>query len=541
MSLIEEIIERLDFVDLVSSYVNLKKVGEQYRGLCPFHQEKTPSFYVHPTKKVFYCFGCKVGGGPVRFIELIENLSREDAVKFLAEKVGIELRNYKPGRYSYYWRLMEFALEFYQQALRNSSEVKEYLKKRKISSKFVLKYRLGYSPSPTALVEALKGKFSLEAALKVGLVIQKGRLYYDRFHGRLIFPIFSVSGKVIAFGGRVIGDGEPKYLNSPATEIYDKSKELYGLYHAKNSIAQSGFVIVTEGYIDVIKAAEAGFDNTVAPLGTAFTSYHAQRLAKLTEKVLLAFDSDSAGKVATMKAIDILLDAGIRDIRVVRLPEKDIADTVDNIGADEFVERVKVAIPHVEWKMNYIAENGIDYERAKLMFKKEVASLDAKLWHEIEEMLAWHFSLPVNLVEYDLRKLKEESLKNVALGQRSGSVDVEMEALKLYMLNSEMFERVGFREEFLSENGKRMLEALKKGDKDVVAQIAFLFPEYDSFSFAEMVNVMNTCIGILKKRYSERVKRQILSEIKAAQREGDFERIKFLQRELKRVMQELRG
>jgi DNA primase len=335
---INEIRERNDLVEVVSDYVKLKKAGRSFRGLCPFHKEKTPSFFVDPLKQLYHCFGCGEGGNVFTFVMKMERVEFPEAVKLLAERVGYEIK-YEKGESrdkSFRERLFsacEEAAKFYENYLWGSEgeKAREYLERRGFSKEILKEFRLGFSPSQWSTITnyLYKKGFTSEELASAGISIQGEKGFYDRFRGRIIFPIFDLKGRVVAFGGRILegeDKDEPKYLNSSETPIFKKGSLLYGLYQAKREIVSEDEVIVVEGYTDVLALHQGGIKNSVATLGTAFTIEHFHALSRISSKVLLAFDADTAGKTAAQRGIE-LLSEGRSEIYVIRLPSgKDPAD-----------------------------------------------------------------------------------------------------------------------------------------------------------------------------------------------------------------------
>lgn len=368
---INEIREKADLVEIVSHYVNLKKSGRIFKGLCPFHHEKTPSFVVDPSKQLYHCFGCSEGGNVYTFVMKIDNLDFPETVRYLAERIGYHLRYEKPEetqKLSHKARLYEAlnqAMLFYHQLLTSSSEGQAaltYLKNRGYVSDTVNAFNLGFAPGGwNTLLNHLRSKgFNTAELLEVGLIVKGERgasSYYDRFRARIIFPIFDLRGRTIAFGGRILekekGE-EPKYLNSPETPIYHKSANLYGLFHAKSEMVKAEQAVVVEGYTDVLSLHQAGVSNAVATLGTAFTPEHIRLLARFTEKIILVFDPDVAGSLAAERGFDLLGESNV-DIYVVSLPvDTDPADFVTSKGAEEFRKFLHQALPLVEFCINQV-------------------------------------------------------------------------------------------------------------------------------------------------------------------------------------------
>jgi DNA primase len=330
--ILNEIKMRLDIIDVISEYVNLKRSGANYKGLCPFHPEKTPSFTVSPSKQFYYCFGCGEGGDVISFIRKIENLTFQETLERLARKAGIE---YRPqlikvySKHSLVLSILKEAMEFYKENLKKQRSALEYLiLKRGISEESIERFSLGYAPKAwDSLMLYLKARGFNEAMMKeAGVLSYSEKGSYDLFRDRIIFPIRNLQGEVIGFGGRVMDDTLPKYINSPETILFKKGENLYGLFEAKEGIKREGYAIITEGYMDVIMCHQKGFTNVIAPLGTALTEKQIMVLRRLTDKIILLYDGDSAGISAAKRAIPLLLEQSIKPL-IVLLPEGDDPDT----------------------------------------------------------------------------------------------------------------------------------------------------------------------------------------------------------------------
>ena len=352
--IIEEVRMKNDIVDVISQYVRLTRKGSSYFGLCPFHNEKTPSFSVTPSKQMYYCFGCGAGGNVFNFVMEYENYSFGEALSHLAERAGVELPKIeyskaareKAERRATLLEINKTAAQYFYYQLRreNGKAAHEYLTGRGLSEETIKKFGLGYSDKYSDdLYKYLKSKnYSDELLRESGLFnIDERHGMYDKFWNRVIFPIMDVNNRVIGFGGRVMGDAKPKYLNSPETQIFDKSRNLYGLNVARTT--RKNYLILCEGYMDVISMHQAGFTNAVASLGTALTSGHASLVKRYTQEVLLLYDSDEAGVKAALRAIPILREAGVNS-RVVNLrPHKDPDEFIKTEGAEAFEKRLEAA------------------------------------------------------------------------------------------------------------------------------------------------------------------------------------------------------
>ena len=351
-----ETIERVrfetDIVELIGSYLPLKKVGRNYRGLCPFHPDRSPSFYVSPERQTYHCFGCGAGGNAVGFVMAQEKLAFPEAVKFLATRLNIEVIEEEagPGRRTY--EVCENACRYFESQLALSGPAKAYLERRGLKHDTVKRFRLGFAPGGNRLrAEARRRSWPEEGLLSAGLLAKRDAGLSDYFRNRLMFPILSMSGKVVGFGGRVLDDREPKYLNSPDTEIFHKRYSLYGAFQAKGYIHEQVPVLV-EGNFDLLTLADNGINNVVAPLGTALTANQALLIARYNRRVILCFDGDAAGMKAARRAIEVLLRCGL-DPQVVLLKEgTDPDDFVRKHGASAFREAVDRAGGFVEFVLS---------------------------------------------------------------------------------------------------------------------------------------------------------------------------------------------
>jgi DNA primase len=330
---LEEIKSKVDVVDFISDYVQLKKSGQNWKGLCPFHSEKTPSFMVNPAKQIFHCFGCGAGGDVISFVSKYENLSFGESLRLLAKKAGVSLSEKRgtagtqQGEEKIRTALSEAAV-FYMKRLEESDVAKEYVKRRGITGESLSLFKLGYAPAgwSNLLRHMRNAGFSDRTLKDSGLAVQGEKGLYDMFRQRLIFPISSVAGNIIAFGGRALDDAKPKYINSPETPVFRKSETLFGLSLAKESIRREGSVIIVEGYMDTIICHQHGFRNAVAPLGTSLTSGHIQKLRTLANRTTFVFDGDAAGRAAAKRALALACQNNY-PARVLVLPEDQDPDS----------------------------------------------------------------------------------------------------------------------------------------------------------------------------------------------------------------------
>ena len=388
--LIEEVRMRNDIIDVASSYIKLERKGRRYFALCPFHNEKSPSFSIEPSKQLFYCFGCNKGGSVIQFIMGIENLDFLEALRFLADRAGIVLPEPDDTKEKEKSILRKQILDINKEAARfffsalagkDGARAQAYLIKRGLIEKTLRQFGLGFAPrgwNDLTKILSKKGvKNELLLASGLSLQTKTGELV-DRFRNRIMFPIFDIRGNIIGFGGRVIDDTQPKYMNSPDTLVYNKSRELYGLNYARQS--KSKRLLIVEGYMDVISLHQAGIDYAVASLGTALTQSQAWILKKYAEEVIIAYDSDSAGQAATLRGLDVLEKAGC-NVRVLLIPDgKDPDDYISNNGPEKFKNLVNGAISLLDYKIRV----------EKNMYNLDTIDDKLKLLNSIADILAAH-------------------------------------------------------------------------------------------------------------------------------------------------------
>ncbi|MDR6585163.1 DNA primase [Herbaspirillum sp. BH-1] len=379
-SFIQDLLNRVDIVDVVGRYVQLKKGGANFMGLCPFHNEKSPSFTVSPTKQFYHCFGCGAHGTAISFLIEYSGMGFVEAVKDLAQNVGMVVperedsiplaqRQEKQAKSMALSDVMTRANDFYRHQLRGAQIAIDYLKGRGLTGEIAARFGLGYSPDEWDSLRQVFPDYENEALVESGLVIDKSeeggahRKRYDRFRGRVMFPIRNTKGQVIGFGGRVMDGGEPKYLNSPETPLFQKGSELYGLFEARQAIREAGYALVTEGYMDVVALAQLGFPQAVATLGTACTPIHVQKLLRQTDQVIFSFDGDNAGRRAARRALEACLPyaSDNKTIKFLFLPKEHDPDSyVREMGAPAFEEQIREALPLSQFLLReIIGENDL--------------------------------------------------------------------------------------------------------------------------------------------------------------------------------------
>ena len=389
---IDELVARNPIEDVVGQYVNLKRSGANMFGLCPFHGEKTASFSVAPDKGIYYCFGCHKGGGAINFMMELEGLSYPDAVRALAKRAGMEVPEDEQYQSRYrqqerLWALMKEAARYFHAQLYSpaGAEGLAYAQKRGMPKGTLTTFGIGFAPNTwSGLTDAMKKKgYTDQELIDAGLVSQKGNRIFDRFRNRLMFPIIDIRGNIIGFGGRVMDDSTPKYLNSPETVIFNKRKNLFGLNLAKKS--KLGYLILVEGYMDAIALHQYGFDCAVASLGTSLTEEHAVLLSRYTEQVVLIYDGDEAGQRATRRAIPMLEKAGI-SVKVLKMRDaKDPDEYLKKFGPDKFKLLLEESSNRVEYQLNAIAKKyDLREDEQRIKFIQEAAELICTLGSPVQ-------------------------------------------------------------------------------------------------------------------------------------------------------------
>lgn len=447
--IIKQIMEQNDIVDVVSEYVNLKRSGRGYMGVCPFHNDKGPSLSVSPDKQLFHCFGCGAAGNVVGFIMKIRNIEYLDALIYLADRVGInvEFTETDDDTHKFKERLyranIEAARYFYGNLLKNSNAL-NYLYSRNINNKIINRFGLGYSLNEwDNLIKYLKSKgFTNEELITAGLVVNSDKGIYDRFRNRIMFPIFDIKGRVVAFGGRVCDDSKPKYLNTSETPIFEKGKNLYGLnYVIKNRTEDS--IIIVEGYMDCIKLHQYGLDNVVASLGTALTLEQAKLLKRYTKNIYICYDADAAGQAATLRGLEILESVGL-NVRVIMIPRgKDPDEYVNTYGIDAFKQLVE-----------------------KSLFITDYRIIKAKEGKNIKDYL--HKTQYINEVVQILSKMKDEVLVQYYAEQVSNETGIPLNIIidkvnKANLSNNKKYNNFNLRNN-ITENTSNLIPAYKKAE-----------------------------------------------------------------------------
>jgi DNA primase len=566
MSQVDEVRAAADIVKLVGDYVKLRKAGANFMGLCPFHQEKTPSFAVHPTKQIFHCFGCGVGGDVFKFVMLIENLSFPEALRRVAEKVGVPLReafrdeisDANARQRAALYKIHEAAAKFFAAQLGATAEgraARAYLADRGLSDEVVGRFRLGYAPADgQALTRFLQeAEFQPEMLEKSGLVLRdaEGRRHFDRFRRRIIFPIANESGKVVAFGGRALGDDQPKYLNSPETPIYTKGRVLYHLNYAGSAIRKLDYTILVEGYMDCIAVASAAIENVVATCGTSLTEGQIRLLSRYSRRVVVNYDPDSAGVAATERSLNLLLEEGF-EAKVLALPGGFDPDAfIRRQGAAAYRERLASAPTYLDYLTERaVAEHDLSRPEGKIAAANAVMPYlvrvpSAMLRAELANRLAERLRLDERLLREELRRAAGEGRSEIqteAGALAAKATPAEKQLLRAFMESDELAD------EFLAklvEEGdceglateaafRQLLELRRRGEKVEPSRLAeWLTPEAERLVFECLFDSGETpdreqvaaCHRALRRRRVERERDRLQAAIQEAERAQDGKKL----------------
>ena len=482
-SYINDVKDKNDIVEVISAYTSLKRNGGNYVGLCPFHSEKTPSFSVSSDKQLYYCFGCGAGGTVINFIQAAENLDFTDTIAFLAQRAGIalpeegETRSEESKLKSKIYEMNKIAGRTYFKILNSpeGSVALSYLRGRGLSDSTITTYGLGYSPNKwDFMYKTLKSKgYKDDEIVKSGLCVNKNGKIFDFFRNRVMFPVMDVRGNVIAFGGRDLGDGMPKYLNTGDTPVFKKRNNLFNLNIAKNK--KEDFLILAEGYMDVISLYQAGFTNAVASLGTSFAPEHSLLIKKYTEKVIISYDSDAAGRNAAMKASNILKKDGIR-IKILKMTgAKDPDELIKKFGKEAYQQALDSALSGVEFELASIyPEGGFSDEEEKIEYVKKAADILKYVGNKLETEVYAKKVAEISGVSYETvisyvndRKKREERFKNIDFEKKAvpRKKSAEDTLIKIIVENPSYFGNISGRieeEDFSDEINRKIFISFKK-------------------------------------------------------------------------------
>ena len=579
--IIDEVRQTNDRVDIISQYVHLKRSGRNFFGLCPFHNEKSPSFSVSPDKQIFHCFGCGAGGNVFTFLMKIEGISFIEAVQTLAERSNIALPTIqnnvdtaKEELKAKVYKVNEFAANFYHENLYKpeSKIAQEYIKKRKLTNETLKSFQIGFSGKFDELYRALVAQgFGEKEMLESGLVNKNERgQYIDRYRNRLMFPICDVRGKVIAFGGRVLDDSKPKYINSPENIVYSKGRNLFGLNVAKKGDIKK--ILIVEGYMDVISLHQRGITNVVAALGTAMTQAQGWLLRKHSEQIILSFDSDEAGLSAKMRALDILQNMGC-DIRILQMEgAKDPDEYIIKYGNVRFLGLIDKALSVIEFKVKVLKQNlNLENTNDKIKFLNEIAKLIAKIDNNMErevyiEKIAKEYEISkeaiyaeVNKLSYSgnksekilekakpviKHKIQEENNVSEAIKRRENTIlsILLMGDLNIFQIIKQNINPEDFRDNLNKQIAKKLYEEFEKGNSNINGILDELSEEEqshvtmimaDDYEIEDVEKAIDDIMQAYEKEKLNERKFQILEELET---QLDSNKKKELEKELSEVI-----
>ncbi len=559
---VSEIRDRANILEVVSDYVSLKKAGKNYKGLCPFHSEKTPSFMVNEAKQMFHCFGCGEGGDVFAFLMKVAHYSFPQAVEQLAKRYGVTLpsreltlsQKKEMAKRNLLFQINQIASEYYHQLLiqgKEAEEARRYLAQRGMGKEIIEEHRLGYSLERwDGLVQHfLDKKVSLELAWELGLILPKRREgWYDAFRGRIIFPIFDIHRRVVGFGGRIVKTGEPKYLNSPESAIYHKGETLYGLQVAKGYIPERECVIIVEGYFDLLTLHRYGFKYSVATLGTALTPQHIRILNRYTNNLITVFDSDQAGIQATLRTLPLFLEEEVFG-KMVLLPKGEDPDTfLRREGVEEFEKRVREAIPLIDFFFDQLmSQSDAKSIEGKVWIAQEGVQLLAKIRDPIRrdfylKSLAERLEVKESIL-YDLLRSSPKQRLKVQEGFKKQPVEARgfprsEELLVRLMIHHPRFIPLvsgeGVIMEFESEVLKKIAESLeqlhqRRGrvepkealgllEEDIQKRFCQIVFQDDAFEEGHAEKIVRDCIQKIRERRFKRDRTELLKRIKEAEK-----------------------
>ncbi|NMM61927.1 DNA primase [Clostridium sp. P21] len=583
----EDVIQRVkeenDIVDVISESVKLKRAGRNYSGLCPFHHEKTPSFSVSVDKQIYKCFGCGEAGNVITFVMKTKNLTFPEAVRLLADRANINIEtdenNTRKDVFKQLYKLNVDSARYFFNCLRENNSAKQYLLNRGITEKTIRSFGLGYSTNSwNGLLNHLKGKgYSELDMISDGLIIksQKGS-HYDRFRNRIIFPVFDYRGRVIGFGGRVMDDSKPKYLNSPETALFKKGVNLYGLNFAvKNN--KEGMLIIVEGYMDCISLHQYGITNAVASLGTALTINQAKLIKKYADKAIISYDADSAGQMATMRGLEILKSVGL-DVRVLTVPEgKDPDEFIRNNGKEAFMKLIKEAFPLVDYRIKKIkdsvnfnnSEGVIKYAEQALEIISDLDAIEKEIYiKKLSEETGIRDQALYDMINSKIQKnVKKSENMNIDndFGQKlylePAYLKAERGLLKVMVKNLEAFEYVTGniqKQDLILESHRKIYDyiaqsmqyeeaerekriELKCDDIDTSKEWVTIANTEFIYNNAEYKNIVDDYIKGIERFRLEDSKRQIINRIKQYEIDGKLEESLKLAQELIQIQKKIGG
>jgi len=571
-NILEEILSRIDIVELISSYIPLKRAGRNFKALCPFHQEKTPSFMVSPQKQIYHCFGCQSGGNAFNFLMRYEHIEFKEAVEILAKKAGVVLEEKKPSSqesYLSYYKINETVADFYHNLLNSScgKTALNYLKNRKIKEQTIKLLKIGFAPDQTdALIQNLRQKnYSVAILEKLGLVLLKeGGGYSDRFRNRVILPIFDVKMRILGFGGRILESSSKatlaKYINSPQTPIYTKGNHLYGLNFAKDNIIKNDTVIVVEGYFDFITPFQEGLNNIVASLGTALTIEQARAIKRYTHNVVMIYDADNAGQLATLRSLDIFLEQDM-EVKIASLPSGFDPDLyVRTYGIESFKNLANSAQNLFDYKLKILRSMHDEHTvEGKSRIAYELLTTIKKIPHPVTQAnyikkLSEELDIKEDALFLEFKKINNPASIRinpvVTTKPKSDIHPTEKMLIQLMLEEEEIIKKLKdiiSPQDFVSEKTAKIVSLLfewvNQGKKIMVNNLLNYFPQEDILPFVcelsfspnldetQKETMLNDCIQRLKERKIKVLRENLQKEIEIAQNKGDKQRLNSLMQE----------
>lgn len=579
---IEQIKEANDIVEVINDYIFLTKAGSNYKALCPFHQEKTPSFIVSPQKQIFHCFGCNVGGNVFSFIQKFENLTFIESVKLLAKRAGISTDEYvsefKSSEKEKILEINKEALIYFRQQFLKSEKSLEYIKKRGISEEAAEEFKLGYAPKGNKLFLTLKEKkFTEDIILKSWLCQKKEKDFTDIFGDRLIFPVFNIFSEPIAFGGRVFDDSLPKYINSADTPVYSKGKNLYNLNNAKKY--KDEYIVIVEGYMDAIRLFSEGIKNVVASLGTALTENQAKILKRYYSKIVILYDMDEAGRKAAIRAGEIGFKAGLEVMVALYSDAKDPDEFIKIKGIDEMKKTINKAVPFINYKIDFLKQNGDiknSYYKEKVLddMTNTLVSVDnlvvvSDAMKKISQLLSIDEAIVEKYIEKNRRKTDKEDLiiegikdfkpikKSVELAERAVlqyaiiSLGTKGEDLILkHIFNSMKMVNIDYRNfnnKIFAELLMKIEEYYSRKEKDIFNKMQIDYIENENIinliselsseaekdinKTAKIIQIINDCVDKIEKEKINEEVRVLQNKIEEAEKAKDYELVNTLMKE----------
>ncbi|RJR20029.1 MAG: DNA primase [Nitrospiraceae bacterium] len=559
-STLEEIKDRIDIVDLISDYVQLKKAGQNWKGLCPFHAEKTPSFTVSPAKQIFHCFGCGSGGDIFTFLARSENLSFPEVLKILAKRAGVTLKTSpreaaETGEKEPLFNINKDAAWFFEQNLPKHAQAAGYLKGRGISGDIQKRFVLGYAQNSwNSLLNFLGRKgYKPEMVRKAGLATQGPKGIYDVFRNRIMFPIYDLKGDVIAFGGRAIDNSEPKYLNSPETPVFNKRKILYGINHAKDSIKDTGQALLMEGYLDVITAHTFGFTNAVAPLGTACTQEHGKLIKRFAEEAIIVFDSDEAGNKAAKNSAGILLESGL-NVKILSIPGKEDPDSfLRKKGKEAFQALLENPLSVIDF---FMLQKGDKRIMAREAIEAISKAPDKILQGTYIKMLSEKLNVEERYVREEYQRIKKQQQGHNRSApspqpKPKAKPKNELYIIKLLLQRPERAAEVCVTitsEDFKDPVARSIFNRIKEGTTELKQLLSkcdgeernyltglSLNEDLENPEFEDPEKAMNDCIKRMKVNERKMLLQELQGKIKEAEQKKDFALLKQLQIEQQKI------